>query len=102
LAFDWGSFIGGAILGGIAGGIFVGYQSLKIGVGLFEQASERGIINKEAIERAMRQQRARSSRARAYRVRAYSPTYRASAAKAIYGHGTGTESDLNRIPIFLS
>lgn len=90
--FDAGSFIGGLIVGGIAGAVFVGWNALKVGVGLYEKAGQEGWINQGELASDLK--RYRSARVRAYRSRAYP-------ARAIYGHGTGTEGDLNRIPIFL-
>ena len=100
MGFDWGSFIGGAVVGGIVGGIYVGWTSLKVGVNLFEQAGKQGWINQEEVERDLAR---KSNMARAYHVRSTPRRRRARAFAAhdIYGHGSGTESDLNRIPIFL-
>ena len=156
MGFDWGSFIGGIILGGIAGGVFVGWNALKLGANIFETAGKEGWINQAEVERDLaaksrmaRAYRAMRSRvlivmkfkldipsfvggaivggivgsvflgmtsakeaeaeatanlARAYHVRAR-PRRRRSrrsfCSQDIYGHGSGTESDLNRIPIFL-
>ena len=99
MGFDVGSFIGGAIVGGIVGMVFVGYNAIKVGANIFEQAGSQGWINKEEIERDLAK---KSRMARAYHVRS-TPRRprRAFAAHDIYGHGSGTESDLNRIPIFL-
>ena len=100
MGFDWGSFIGGAVIGGIAGAVFVGYNALKLGGNILQEAGNQGWINKEELERDLAR---KSNMARAYHVRSTPKRRhrRAFAAHDIYGHGSGTESDLNRIPIFL-
>ena len=72
--------MGGVVVGGIGTAVFLGITSAK-----------------EA------QAEISANLARSYRVRT-GPRRRhrrAFAAHDIYGHGSGTESDLNRIPIFL-
>lgn len=118
--FDVGSFIGGMIIGGIAGAVFVGYNALKLGTGLFQTASNEGWLNQAEMERDLQRMKG-SGMAMAYAGRKVRrrrrrgrigtrPPYgraigyrrkRANAARAIYGHGSGIESDLNRIPIYL-
>jgi hypothetical protein len=95
LAFDIGSFIGGFVVGGIAGMVFLGFK----GITALGKASEMGWINQAEIEKDLKS----ASMARAYSARARRRSYRTRAypARAIYGHGVGVESDLNRIPIYL-
>ena len=79
---DLTSFVGGVIVGGIAGSVFLGMTSAKE-------------AEAEATANLARSYHVRARPRRRRRAR------RAFAAQDIYGHGSGTESDLNRIPIFL-
>ena len=97
---DAGSFVAGLIIGGIAGMVFLGYK----GITAIGKAGEMGWINQAEIERDLKSAnlaRAYSARARRGRQQELQSRTRAYPAKAIYGHGVGVESDLNRIPIYL-
>jgi hypothetical protein len=101
VGFDAGSFIGGLVVGGIAGAVFVGWNALKLGAGAIQTAQQQGWLNEAELKRDLERMKAQSAMARAYSTRARGRGRRSYAAKAVYGHGTGTESDLNRIPIYL-
>ena len=66
MGFDWGSFIGGIILGAIAGGAFVGWNALKLGANIFETAGKEGWINQAELERDLA---TKANMVRAYRAR---------------------------------